>query len=285
MFPLHTPVGTPTAAPPELLAAWRFDPLIVLGLALAAAGYAVGLARMQARGRRVPAPWRVAAYYLGLAGVAVALVGPLDTFNDELFSLHMLQHLALIDVAALCLVLGRAAHVALSVVPPRATRQVLRWALRPRLGHRFYVLLTLPLVAFALFNANLVLWHLPPLYDAALQYEALHVIEHLSFFGLALWLWWLILDPLPRHAKLAPHAVFAGSFASFMVCDLIAATLVLASGVLYTPYLVTGNPWGIDPLTDQRIGGAIMWLGGLIWFALMFRTLSWQSPPTERLPR
>ena len=104
MFPLHTPVGDPSAAPPTFIAAWHVDPLVILALGLAAAGYAVGLMRMRERGRRSPGPPRIAAFYFGLATVAFALLGPLDTFNDELFSAHMLQHLALIELAALCLV-------------------------------------------------------------------------------------------------------------------------------------------------------------------------------------
>src|SRR5690606_39495517 len=75
----------------SFLTSWSPDPLLVNLLALAAVAYALGLRAAARRGRRRPSRWRIAAYYGGLAAVTVALLGPLDTWNDEMFFIHMLQ--------------------------------------------------------------------------------------------------------------------------------------------------------------------------------------------------
>src|SRR5207237_2729207 len=123
----------------------------------------------------VPRP-RFAAFATGLLTIFLALESPIHTIGEErVFSVHMLQHLLLGDVAALLLVLG-------------LDGRLLRPLLRVGLVHRLRVLAH-PLVALPLWAVNFVVWHLPVLFDAALRNDAIHALQHTLFvtFGMLLW--------------------------------------------------------------------------------------------------
>src|SRR5207244_12698201 len=124
-------------------------------------------ARTLARtGRPVPRP-RLLAFAAGLLTLFVALASPIDTIGEErLFSVHMFQHLLLGDVGALLLVLG---------LDGRLLRPLLRLRPVPRMR-----VLAHPLVALPLWAVNFVLWHLPVLFDAALQHDAIHALDRKS---------------------------------------------------------------------------------------------------------
>lgn len=258
------------AARGPFLTAWSVDPPIVAGLALGAAGYSLLLGRGRAAGRPLPAGWRVAAYAGGLLAIALALLGPVDAFDGDVFFLHMLQHLLLTQVAPPLLLLGRPLAVLFGGLPPRWTRTLAR-----RRGLSALLRgLTQPLVALLLFNAALVIWHAPALYDAAVGSDQLHNLEHLTFFGFGLCYWWRIVSPTPRHHKLALPWMVGSLFATMMIGTALGAVLTLSANVIYPAYLHATNPFGIAPLVDQQLGGLLMWIvGGAIYSAIALGTL------------
>ena len=253
---LHGTVNGP------FLAAWNFSPPVMIGVLLAAFGYYLAWRQLNLVGRSTPPAWQVACYYSGLVIVVIALLGPIDTFNDELFFLHMAQHLALMQVAAPLILLGRPVQLALRAISVKRSGPVLKKVLRPRAVRTVLTLISAPLFATAAYNANLVMWHVPSLYDAALRNTHVHDLEHLMFFGFALLFWWPIIDPVPRHHKMARHWAIAAIFMTMVVGIGIGAILTLSPSVIYPYYLGTAKPWGLSPLVDQQIGGLIMWVGG-----------------------
>lgn len=267
------------------LSSWSLNPLPANLLAVAALVYAVGLRASRRRGRRPLPAWRILAYYGGLTTTAIALIGPLDTWNDELFFIHMLQHLVLMIVAAPLLLLGRPVHVALQALPPARSSAIVGAVFRRRRVRQTATLLTHPATVFLLFNLNLALWHWPPMYTSALESALVHEIEHVAFFGTALLFWWIIIDPVPRHHRAAPHWQFGMCFGTCMIGSLVAAALTLANRVIYPHYLGVEQPWGFDPLTDQKLGGGIMWISGALYFILMFAMLyRMVNPDTNDAP-
>jgi cytochrome c oxidase assembly factor CtaG len=172
--------------------AWTGDPILIATLLVAAAGYVLAWRRLQRTGRRALHPRQAAAYGAGLAAVALALLGPLDTFNDDLFVVHMLQHVVLMFVAAPLLVAGRPVQLLLGAISPAASGSILRPLLRRRPLRAALTVLTHPVVVGLLFNLNLILWHLPGFYTRALENRAVHEVEHVTFFGTSLLLWWII---------------------------------------------------------------------------------------------
>jgi cytochrome c oxidase assembly factor CtaG len=217
----------------------------------------------------VPPGWAAGAYLAGLVSLAVALLGPPDHFASASFAAHMIQHLLLTLVAPPLLLLGRPAHTLLQGLGPRYNRPLLlptlgRVRVRPLLAT-----LTHPLTILLLFNGSLLIWHHPTLYQAALRSEAWHDMEHASFFWTALLFWWVLIEPLPRRHRPSPTATVLVLFATWMLSDLLGATLTLAREPLYPLYAETRTPWGLSPEADQRLGGLIMWVGGGGLFAAL----------------
>jgi putative membrane protein len=223
-----------------------------------AALYGARFAQLRLRGRQ-PSAWRACSFALGVAAVLAAAVSPLEAR----FSTHMLQHLLVGDLGPLLIVLG---------LDGPLLRPLL--ALRPVRPLR---LLAHPLVALPLWAALLVVWHVSPLYDAALRHEGLHALQHLSFLAAGTLVWAALLEPLPGPAWFTaawklPYVV------GMWVVSLTLSQLFLWSGhSYYTGYT----------LNDQRAGGGVMlvegsfvMLGVVVW--LLLRVLR-ESEARQRL--
>src|SRR5579884_4198093 len=130
--------------------AWNFDPLLALGTAafVALYFYALGPLRRRYGWAESVDRGQVALFLVGTAVWAFALMSPLDALGDDyLFSAHMVQHMLIAVVAPPLWLLGTPEWM---LAPLFRRRGVLAVA-------RFF---TNPIVAFALFNGDLWLWHL-----------------------------------------------------------------------------------------------------------------------------
>lgn len=231
---------------------WSLEPTILGGLALLAGAYLVLAVRAaDAPPSRTSSVW----YGAGLATLFIALQSPIDVGGDRyLFSLHMLQHVLLAMVAPPLLLLGLAGL------------DLRRFALA-----RWGILVT-PWLAAILFNAALLVWHLPQLYDATLRNGPLHVLEHLTFFGTGLLFWWPLIpavratDAVPMSAlgKIA-YLVFSG-----IPPTILGLLFAVAPRAYYPFYLAAPRLWGLTSVEDQQIAGLVMFgLGGMIYVAAM----------------
>jgi len=210
-----------------------------------------------------PSRWRLALYGLGLAAIAAAVLSPIDDLADELFPVHMVQHLLLTMLAAPLVLLGNPLPVVLWGVP----RRVRRFLASPlTMGARFRialgVLTSLP-VAWLVYVVDLWAWHVPLLYQLALEHEIVHVVEHVAFFTTALLFWWPIVRPAPR---LGPRAHLG-----FELLYLIAATaqntalgamLTLPERSFYPHYDETARRLAVNAVEEQAAAGGIMWISG-----------------------
>ena len=267
---LHASVAPNT----PFLAAWSFDPLITVGLLLLAFGYGLALYQLRQRGRRPMPVWQPISFYAGWLTLVVALLGPLDSFNDELFSMHMLQHLALMQIAAPLILLGRPVQLILRALSPGSSKAVARFIGGRGAVRGLLTILAAPAVATILFNLNMVIWHVPNFYDAALSSDGVHALEHSLFLGLAFLFWWPIIDPVPRHHRAHPAWALGAVFASMVVGMGLGAILTLSHSIIYPSYLSTPKPWGLSPLDDQQIGGLSMWVGGgLLYMGILVAIL------------
>ena len=279
--PLHA-----TADTGAWLWAWHLDPVLVPLLTAAAIGYIIAYRAVSRSGRRAFPAWRAAVYLAGLAALATALLGPPDHFNGILFSVHMVQHLLLMLVAAPLLVLGRPVTLILRSLPPRARRRLVGAMLGYRPVRGVLTSLTHPIVVLVLYNGSFVVWHLPSLYQAAVVDPLVHEVEHASFFLTALLFWQVLIDPRPWRRPLSTEAAVLLLFTTWMASDLLCATVTLSSRLLYPVYASEPKPWGLTPLSDQQLGGAIMWAaGGILYAALLVAYLAYPVIRENRVPR
>jgi putative membrane protein len=246
-----------------LLHGWQLDPpFAAIGIVVAALLYAVGLhRRVRRRGGRTEAAWFAA----GLATLIVALVSPLAAYDESLFWAHMLQHVLLLVVAPPLLLLGRPFATSGRAVP-LAVRRPLARALVP-----WFKPLRAPAaasLALALFTANMVVWHVPALFDTTLRSTAVHELEHALFLVTGLYLWsFLVSRRLSRPAR----ALYAGL--AMIACWLLALTLGVASSSFYTDYSAG----------DQHLAAGIMWVPGSIPFvlAVVLSAYRWLEETTQ----
>jgi putative membrane protein len=242
----------PLTATQILLTGWNFEPSVILGLLTVSGAYLYAIGPLRLRygwGDAVPRA-RVAAFFIGIVVLGFALLSPLDVVGDRyLFSAHMVQHMLLTMAAPPLLLLGTPG-----------------WLLRPLLRRdpvlRIARFLTFPAIAFALFNADFWLWHLPSLFDLTLRNSAVHILEHLTFIATAVLAWFPILSPLPELPRLPRPAQLLYLFLSCQPMVVLGALLTFASQPLYAPYVAAPRLFGISAASDQQLGGLIMWIPG-----------------------
>ena len=239
---------------------WHAHPSIIVGVVLITALYlmAVGPLRERFGWAERGSSSQMVLFMLGVLVIVVALLSPLHELGDKyLFSAHMAQHLLLMLVVPPLLLLG---------VPGWLVDKVLR---SPRVlaVSRF---LTRPLVAFTFFNAVLVLWHMPVLYDLTLRERDIHILEHVMFLGVAVLMWWPVLSlakELPR-ASYITQMVYL--FLLPTVPGILGAVITFSDKVLYPWYAEAPRLWNISATTDQEIGGIIMWVpGGMAFLTVL----------------
>jgi cytochrome c oxidase assembly factor CtaG len=276
--------------PPGLgvLSSWPFEPVVILGLELAAVLYWVGGAGVT-RHRRVGSAdrWRAAAFWLGLLAILVALQSPIDMLARQLFWVHMVQHLLLMVVAAPLLALASPWTRLWRAFPLRLRRWVARPVfLNPRLGwlRAAYHQVSRPSVIWVLSAANLWVWHLPPLYNLTLSNHLVHHLEHTLFLVLGIAFWAQLIDQRPFRAPLGMLARAGYVFLAMVQSWGLAGVLSFATVPFYSYALLPSRPGGISALTDQQIGGGMMWVPGAITYsiALIAFLFQWLAEEDER---
>jgi putative membrane protein len=250
--PASAHTGQP-AGPDALWTAWRPEPLPALLIGLGLLGYGLGVSRLWRRaggGRGISAP-EAAAFLLGLAVTALALLSPLDAASRALLSAHMIQHVLLIAVAPPLLLIGRP-DAAFAYVLPRAARHPL-----PRAALGGLRRLARPMPAALLHAAAIWIWHAPGPFQAALVHPLLHDLEHASFFVTALLFWQSVLAAMRSPASVI--AAMLGVLFTLIQGGFLGALIALTGRPLYPAYDAT-ELWGLTPLQDQQLAGLIMWV-------------------------
>jgi cytochrome c oxidase assembly factor CtaG len=204
--------------------------------------------------------WRVAAFAAGIACLVVALMSPVEELGEHyLFSAHMLQHILIGDLAPLLIVLGLS-----RVIMRPATRRLTR--LEQALGPFAH-----PLTALLLWIALIYVWHIPALYDGALEHPLVHGVEHLCFFIGGFLLWWPLIQPVPMRRQMSGMWPFAYITAAKVALGVLGVLFLWSSVVLYDFYEHVPRIWGLTPLDDQKVGGALMMAEqSIVLFAVFF---------------
>ncbi len=259
--------GTAGPAPTAwiLLTRWEVDPLFFVGVGISTWLYVSGARRVNALHPRSPWPRRRTAFFLSGVGVLVfALVSPFASYDTDLFSLHMWQHLLITMVAAPLLLLGTPVTLALRVATPAFRRRVLL----PLLHSRPVRVVTFPIIPWLLFTV--VMWgsHFSPVYNQSLEHAWVHQLEHTAYLVAALLFWWEVIgiDPTPWRMHFAVRALYV--FLQMPQSSFLAVSIYGADHVLYAHYATLQRSWGPSPLLDQEIAGVTMWITGDMMFLL-----------------
>ena len=237
---------------------WDFEPDIVIATLLACVVYAAGIRRRRGTSD-VRQRLRDVSYFAGVACVFLALESPVDALADHLFWVHQIQHILLRMIAPMLIALS-APQATLIRGLPRALRGGM---LSPFMGigvlRALFGFLTHATIVTLAFIAALYVWQYPPIHNAAILNDAIHYTMHVAMLAAGLLFFWRVFD-------MRPPPVGIGYGTRLMLLLLVSLTqiglgacLTLKSEVLYPAYDIAGRYFGIKPLTDEIVGGFIVW--------------------------
>jgi len=260
---------------------WSLNPPVLLAVTLAGGAYALRLRDLRrapaARSGDTPAhdTLRALAFAGGLLMILIALLSPIDDLGENrLFTAHMVQHLLLADLAPILLLVG----LSRAFLRPAVRR------LRPveeRLGP-----LAHPAVALALYVGLMWLWHIPAMYELALDHAWAHALEHASFFTAGVAFWWYLIEPVPpRHRLTGPWALAYLASAKILM-GMLGVVLAFSPDAMYSTYEDAPRTWGLTALEDQNVGGLVMMVEQsivlVIAFAVFFARMIDRSEAEQR---
>jgi putative membrane protein len=239
----------------DIWTAWSLDPVVVVGAAGAVGFFLHGWRRLHRR-RPEAAPWtRIPLFLAGVAVVVLALVTPLDAIAEEyLQSAHMLQHVLLADLGVALTLVAVRGPLSFFFLP----RDLLAPLARGRWLRASVSFLLRPAVAVTLWLVVLVAWHIPALYEAALEQPLVHRLEHLSFVLVGLLVWTLIIDP-SGHRRLSVNGRIGLVVLLFWAGQLLSYVFIFGFEPYYDVYASQPERLlGLSPLTDQKLAGVVM---------------------------
>lgn len=244
-------------------------PSTVIGIVGLAALYEYGARKTTRGGRgetgatesrsRLPASTpRRFMFHGALVLMFLSLNGWLHDLSDAyLFSAHMVQHLLLAFVVAPMMLMA-------------VTTDMMRLLIEPRIIRALAERVTRPVVCFAIFNVVIAGWHLPPMYNYALAHHPAHIAQHLLILVASVLMWWPILSPLPELPRLNYPGQMLYLFLMSIPMAIVSVYIAYSDGILYPLYASAPRVWGISPMSDQMMGGLIMWIpGGLFFYTII----------------
>jgi len=235
---------------------WSIHPSTVAGLAALAAIYLIR-SRQAGPDDRLSG-MRKLSFFAALFVIFASLNGPIHDLSDNyLFSGHMVQHLLLT-----------------MLMPPLLIVGVPGWMLRPLLRNRAVSAVarrvTRPISCFVIFNVVIAAWHIPALYNAAMENHDIHIVEHLMFMSAAVLMWWPLISQLPELPRLSYPGQMLYCFLMSIPMSVVAVYITMADSVLYPFYSSAPRIMKLSPMEDQLLGGLIMWIpGGLLFMVIM----------------
>lgn len=254
-----------------LIQHWSFDPFVVIVL-LTVVANELGLYRLRQhsiRSRSLRRRRSSLIFYIGLLTLLLAICSPIDYWSSSYFFVHMIEHILIMFAAPILIVAG-APWIPLMFALPVTTRR--------KVGRFFYLsdnargfrafgrFIRSPWFALISFNAVMVLWHIPVLFDLAERNQYVHVwAMHTSFFVTGVLFWLQIIDSYPMKPARGP--VWQAS--SIIATNVIMTVLAMSMSILTTVswYSTYAHLPGVtlSPFADQQIGAAILWVCGDFW--------------------
>ena len=233
--------------------------------------------------RRGPSParaaeapvWRLCCFMAAVLVGALALISPIDSLADQLFFMHMVQHMLLLDLAPILAILG------LTKVILRPVTRVVH-DLERRAGPFAH-----PAFAVFLYVTAIWAWHIPAAYDEAVRHPVVHALEHLSFALAGSLYWWHLLSPIRARLRLDGLGPVLYMASTKVLVGALGMGLAFAPSTLYPYYAHHARVWGISAGDDQSIAGLVMAVEqslvmGIALVALFVRALTESEREQQR---
>ncbi len=266
----------PSEAPtiPGLLLGWSFEPLPALGIAAATAWWLWAVRRVDSLHPANPVPRRrTIAFLAAMTTLAFALLSGIGRYDTSLFSVHMVQHVLLMLVAAPLIALSAPITLILRLSSAGTRRR----RILPILNSRIVRFLTFPVTDWIVFAGVMWASHFSPLFNAALEDPIVHDLEHALFLSTAVLFWWPAAGADPAPWRMVHPVRIVHVFLQMTQNTFLAVVILNVPTVLYAHYATLVRAWGPSAIDDQRLAAGIMWLAGDIIFltAIMILVAAW----------
>jgi len=206
--------------------------------------------------------WQRASFFTGLFVIFIALQSPLDNLSEHMLSFHQLQHFLLRMMAPLLILLGAPLTPMLRGLPPWILQGFVKPTVRNPLARAAYEKLTNPVITVLIFMGVLYLWQFPGGFNLALRNEFVHAIMHMTMMSSGFIFYWAVIDPAPRRSRV--HYGVRVLYLGLIVLPntVLGAVITFSKGIIYTGYEDVYRPFDMSLLTDQQIGGLMLWVPG-----------------------
>ncbi len=231
-------------APPVI---WTYSPSVIVGVAAISLAYVCGWRRARQPGQPHPPGYdRLALFALSMLIVLVALISPVDAWSTDFLCVHMIQHLLLLDLMPIALILS-------------LTKGILRPVTRKvTVIERNIGILGYPAFALCFYISMMIVWHIPGLYDSALQHPLLHVGEHLCFSAAGFTYWWHLLSPIKARKHLGGMGPVMYMVITKLTVGVLGVILAFSPNSFYPWYQHHIHYLNMSPTTDQNLAGLVM---------------------------
>ena len=236
---------------------WHVHPDVVLLCIMVEAAYLYAVTQLRdlvsdaGRVRRR----QVAYFSAGVLCIYLVAGTPVHDLSEQyLLSFHMFQHSVFVLIAAPLLLAGIPVWMWQTLLRVRGMLPVAR-------------VLTHPLVAFSLFNALLLITHLPFMVNASLNHHVLHFWVHAALLVSAMIMWWPVLSEVPELPHVSAPLQMAYLFLQSLLPSVMSSFITFADSTVYSFYDRAPRTWGLTAVDDQQIGGGLMKLMGsvILW--------------------
>ena len=212
-----------------------------------------------APGQPVVSRFNIGCFIGAMVMLWVASDWPIHDIGEEyLYSAHMLQHMMLSYF-----------------LPPLVLMATPQWLLRILVGdgklYRGIAFMCKPVIAAVVFNAVVIITHIPGVVTASVDNGPLHYSLHFAVVIASLLMWMPVVGPFPE-LQIGPLAKAIYLFMQSLVPTIPAAWLTFAEGAVYETYDQPIRVWGMSVEHDQQLAGAIMKTGGgiFLWTIIIF---------------
>jgi putative membrane protein len=234
------------------MSGWPVEPSVAMPVAIAAAIYLRGWSLLRRRLVRRFAARHAGLFLAGLTTMLLALASPVETLTHRWLAAHMVQHMLLMVVVAPMLWMG-APVAPLFVGLPRSIRSLVLALTHGPAGRRLMRCLLHPGVGWSAFALSFWGWHVPALYDLALESDLWHHVEHACFLVSALLFWRPVILAWPARITWPRWTMIPYLGLAMFQSLPLAAILTFSDRVIYAGY---------SSLDDQALAGVIMWVPG-----------------------
>ncbi len=247
---LPTDAISPSVSFHTLLTGWQTGTLSLVALAIElalAAWYLISVRRLAARGRS----WTTARTICFLAGIALVIVAVqsgLAAYDDQVFWVHVIQHLLLMNFAPILLALSAPMTLALQSSNRPTQRVLLAFLHNPVVE-----VLTNPFVVVTAAYGTMLVYFLSPFYNFSLEHPLIQDLTHLHFLISGVLFWWLVVGRDPSRWRLSYPAKLGFLAAGIPVNAILGVSLTGATASI-APHFHT--------LGDTHVGGSILWVVG-----------------------